>query len=113
MKVIIAGSRTITDQAIVDNAMEEAEFDVTEVVSGRARGVDTLGEYWAIMRNVPIIIFPANWKLYGRSAGILRNQQMSHYADALVAVWDKKSRGTGHMIAAMSELGKPMFVKYV
>ena len=48
MKVIIAGSRDITDYSLVCRAISESKFDITEVISGTARGVDTLGEKWAV-----------------------------------------------------------------
>lgn len=47
MRVIIAGSRSITDQSIVDKAVEESGFKIDVVISGGARGVDSLGEDWA------------------------------------------------------------------
>jgi hypothetical protein len=98
MKVIVAGSRGIQLYQTVADAMDCAGFVITEVVSGTARGVDRLGERWAIENDVPIKRFPANWDRYGRSAGYLRNEQMAQYADGLIAVWDGHSRGTIHMI---------------
>jgi hypothetical protein len=98
VKVIIAGGRDITDYATVAMAMTEAGFAVTEVVSGTAAGVDRLGEEWAQRRGLPIKRFPAPWTEFGKAAGPIRNRQMAEYADALVAVWDGKSRGTKNMI---------------
>lgn len=98
MKVIIAGSRQIIDYQIVVDALINANFVVTQVVSGTARGVDKLGEQWAIKNNIPIKRFPANWDRYGKSAGYIRNEQMAEYAEGLVAIWNGYSKGTGHMI---------------
>lgn len=97
MRVIIAGTRTIRSLPLVRRAIEESGFDVTEVVSGGARGVDGIGEVWARIRKVPTKVFPADWS-QGKKAGPLRNEQMAAYADALVAVWNGKSRGTADMI---------------
>lgn len=110
MKVIIAGSRTIDDYEIVAQAVTESGFWVTEVVSGGARGPDSLGELWAFRNSVYLSRFPADWNL-GKRAGILRNEEMGRYADALVAIWDGKSRGTRHMIDFMLSLGKPVHVR--
>lgn len=44
MKTIIAGSRWITDAALVYRAIDLSGFDITEVVSGASCGVDTIGE---------------------------------------------------------------------
>lgn len=64
MKVIIAGSRGIVDYAVhyVIKAIKDSKFDVTEVVSGGARGIDWCGEQWAKANDVPIAKFPADWK---------------------------------------------------
>lgn len=98
MKVIIAGSRTITDYQDVWNAVKESRFGFTEVVSGGASGVDQLGERWAHEHGVPVKRFIPQWVKYGRGAGPRRNEEMARYADALVAVWDGKSNGTKNMI---------------
>ena len=98
MKVIIAGSRQINDYQVVVDAINDASFAITQVVCGMARGVDKLGERWAIENNIPVKRFPANWAKYGRSAGFRRNEQMVEYADALIAIWDGYSRGTAHTI---------------
>ena len=54
MKTIIAGSRDLTDYNLVKLAVEESGFEIAEVVSGGARGVDRLGERWAKEHGVPI-----------------------------------------------------------
>lgn len=98
MKVIIAGSRGIDNIHLIAKAVRDSGFKVTEVVSGTARGVDRLGERWATNNGVPIRRFPADWDTFGKSAGYQRNAEMAMYADALIAIWDGYSKGTGHMI---------------
>ena len=127
MKVIIAGSRNITDFFAVADAIDYSKFKITEVVSGGARGVDALGESWAKGSGTPCKVFKAAWDdlaakgafikqgpygIYNVNAGRDRNEIMAGYADALIAVWDGKSTGTGHMIAHMRELGKPVHIAY-
>lgn len=98
MKTIIAGSRVITDIQFVRAAVAACPWRITEVVSGAARGVDTLGEQVAQELSIPVVIFPADWQGKGRAAGPIRNQQMAEYAAALLAVWDGQSRGTLDMV---------------
>jgi hypothetical protein len=105
MRVIIAGSRGIDNYATVCKAVADSGFDVSEVLSGLADGVDTLAIQYAEERSIPLKPFPANWSEYGRSAGYRRNVQMAQNADALVAIWDGKSRGTKHMIDIAKERG--------
>lgn len=110
MRVIIAGSRTIIDLAIVERAIENSDFNVTEVVSGGARGVDALGEAWARKNGIPVKLFPADWKKHGRSAGMIRNAEMAEYAYGLIAIWDGKSRGTLHMISCANKRGNDVHI---
>lgn len=99
MRTIIAGSRDITDMRLLERAIRESGLVITEVVCGGARGVDQLGYEWAHHgNNIPVKLFPANWDKYGKGAGYRRNIEMAKYADALIAIWDGKSKGTKHMI---------------
>lgn len=113
MKTIIAGSRNIINLAILNEAVQRSAFDITHVLSGGARGIDKLGEYWAKVRDVPLSIFPAEWKSKGKSAGMIRNIQMAEEADALIAVWDGKSKGTQHMIDVAKKKGLMVYVHEV
>jgi hypothetical protein len=104
MKLVIFGSREITDMSHLEAAIEAAGVlpQVTEIVSGGARGVDTLAIAYAKAHGLPYKIFPADWQKYGYRAGPLRNKQMANYADYGVAIWDGQSRGTKNMIDLMS-----------
>jgi len=119
MKVIIAGSRTITDQAmvrcIIEDILEKTDLEITEVVSGNARGVDICGECYADEEGIPIKAFPVTKEAYtmlGNFAPLARNSKMADYADALIAIWDGQSRGTKDMIDKMVKLEKPVYVFY-
>lgn len=112
MITIIAGPRTATDPDLVAQAVAASGFNITEVVSGRARGIDTFGEHWAEDHGIPVTPFEADWTKYGRSAGPIRNQQMAAYAEGLLAIWDGQSKGTKNMIETMKKLGKPVFIHY-
>lgn len=94
MKVIIAGSRTITDYKLVKEFVDKQELDITEIVCGKASGVDSLGEKYALEKNIPVKYFPADWNAYGKSAGYKRNLQMGEYGDLLILIWDGKSKGS-------------------
>lgn len=111
MKVIIAGGRDVKDAFnLVSLATSHCGFEITEVVSGGAKGVDEAGERWAILNDLPVKRFPADWAKNGKSAGPIRNRQMADYADALVAVWDGKSPGTENMINTAEKLMLQVYV---
>jgi len=128
MKVIVAGCRHITDYDIVLEAIAESEFNITEVVSGKALGVDKFGELYADENQLPVKPFPADWKnldvpnaviktnrygKYNAAAGHNRNEQMAEYADALIAVWDGKSTGTRDMIGRAMDHNLKLYVHYI
>lgn len=110
MKTIIAGSRSITEYNLLLRAIEQCPFKITSVVSGKAKGVDSLGEQYSKEHNLPIHLFPADWKKFGRGAGIVRNREMATNAEALLALWDGKSKGTESMIKLARQAGILVFI---
>lgn len=108
MKVIVAGSRWIWDRTIVEAAIINSNYHISELVSGgnrgwdaeneRQTGVDGFGEDWAKARGIPIKLFPPEWQKFGKRAGPLRNGSMARYADALILIWDGKSAGSASML---------------
>jgi hypothetical protein len=109
MKTIIAGGREFGDYGFLCDCMNTLRFEVHEIVSGKARGADTLGERWATETYCPIKEFPADWDKHGKAAGPIRNSEMANYAEALVAFWDGKSKGTKNMIETAAKKG--LYVK--
>jgi hypothetical protein len=93
----------------LDRAIQSSKFDITEVVTGKAKGFDKLGESWADESHIPTRPFPAKWDIYGKVAGRIRNREMAQYADALIAI-TYGTPGTRNMINEMRELRKPLFV---
>lgn len=115
MKLIIAGGRDMTDKHFVqrhfltfirEQDSRKPLGGITEIVSGTARGADRCGEWVATFYNgLGLKQFPADWDKHGKRAGYLRNAEMADYADALLAFWDGKSKGTKHMIDTATKKG--------
>lgn len=110
MKTIIAGCRNYQNYEVLEKAIKDSGYQITEIVSGNATGVDLMGERFAHDHGVPLKIFPADWDKYGRAAGPKRNKQMANYAEALIALWDYTSAGTGNMIKQAREKGLQVFI---
>lgn len=96
MKVLVCGSRTFSDADLLDRTL--AQFDrgtgIT-IISGGARGADSMAEDFAYAHKTQKIIHRAEWDLFGKRAGIIRNQKMiDENPDLVVAFWDGKSSGT-------------------
>lgn len=110
MKICIAGGRDFDNYdvlaRVVDQVIAELPAPIT-IVSGKAKGADSLGERYAQERGLDVLLFPADWKKHGRGAGPIRNAQMAEEADMLIAFWDGTSRGTANMIGQMQRRGKP------
>lgn len=115
MRLIIAGSRSFRDYNILVDNIEILCFkcDVSphdlEIISGGAVGADSLGEIYAQKNNLPLTIMKANWDVHGKSAGMVRNSNMSEIADACIVFWDGKSRGSKNMIDIATKKGLKLF----
>jgi hypothetical protein len=125
--VIIAGSRDIMSYELIKNAIYNSGFDISEVVSGGASGVDSLGERWAKEHDVPIKLYPAKWddlfaegavlktrsdgSKYNVVAGHQRNQAMADYADALIVVIKDNSSGSEDMLRRAKKNNLKIYVE--
>lgn len=119
-KIIIAGSRGISDYNILLMAMNTAINNgiivnvhsvTTEIISGGARGVDTLARKYTIDNNLILVEMKPQYKYDNdRGAPLRRNTDMAKYGNVLIAIWDGVSTGTKHMIDQMNKLGKPVYV---
>lgn len=116
-RVIIAGCRDFADYELLkercDYCLQNQKPEDFFMVSGHASGADALGERYAQERGFELETYPADWKSHGRAAGPIRNAQMAAVADALIAFWDGKSRGTKNMIDTATKRGlKVAVVRY-
>lgn len=100
-RVIVAGGRDFSNYELLESKLNRILQNITDeivIVCGMARGADTLGERYAKANGIRVEYYPADWNKYGKSAGYIRNEQMAKNADALIAFWDGKSKGTKNMI---------------
>lgn len=85
-------------------------YEVEGIVSGGARGGDAIGERYARENGLRLVVFPANWKRYGKRAGFLRNEQMAAFCaqEGGVVFAFPGGRGTHHMIETARRHGVPV-----
>jgi len=118
MKIAMVGSRNFSD-------MKFAQFKIQQIlifaipdcdenkeapilISGGAKGIDSLAEKTANQYQIETKIFIPDWDKYGKRAGFLRNQLIINEADKIIAFWDGKSPGTKHSINLAINAGKPV-----
>ena len=102
MKIAVIGSRNLK----VKNLGQYLPQDVTEIVSGGAKGIDTCAREYAQNNNIKLTEFLPDYDKYGRSAPLKRNVLIVDYADMVLAFWDGYSRGTKFVIDKCRECSK-------
>lgn len=105
MKLAVIGSRNFTDYNLLKRELD-ALNNITEVVSGAAKGTDELAKKYALENNITLVEFPADYKTYGHKAPHIRNDQIIKYSDKLIAFWDGQSKGTQSVFRKADKKGK-------
>jgi len=111
--LLICGSRSIElDKELLDDIINKHDLkDITEVISGGARGPDHTAIIWARSKGIKCTVMKADWNKYGKKAGILRNREMAEMCDVCLSVWDGSSVGTASTMSFVEELNKPLYVE--
>lgn len=114
MIVGVAGTRDIEDYDLVASAIRDSNYEVTLLVHGGARGVDKLAGRYSleVLKRRPRVIevTQADYDAYGAAAPLHRNTRIVRVIDALVAIWDGKSRDTLDIINKARSRGLPTYV---
>ncbi len=114
MKIIIAGSRNFNNYNLLKSKCNfyMKNINHVEIINGMANGADKLGIHYASENNLPVNKFPADWYKYGKRAAYIRNRKMAVYADALIAFWNGKSKGTKMMIELAKQYNLKVRIVY-
>jgi hypothetical protein len=106
MKLLIAGSRSITEFDLTPHI----PADVDLIITGGAKGVDALGEQYAREHGIPTVTVKPIYEKYGRAAPIRRDEEMVDMADAVLVVWDGVSRGSRYTADYARMKGKQLIL---
>ncbi len=117
-RVAVVGCRDYDDYDEAKKFIDACLLDLKReneiiIVSGCARGADSLGERYAEENGYKAEKYPAQWQLFGKSAGPKRNKQMAEVSDLVICFWDEKSRGTKSMIDFARKFGKDVMIKKI
>lgn len=106
MKLLIVGSRSITDFDL----SPYIPSDLDTVISGGAGGVDSLAEKYADTHRISKYILRPRYDLYGRAAPLKRNKLMVDMADAVLVIWDGRSKGTQYTMKYAKKMNRPLTI---
>jgi hypothetical protein len=106
MVISIIGSRTFDNYDLLCETMKGYD-NLSLIVSGGAKGADSLGERWANENNIRTLIFKPEWEFYGKRAAFIRNQLIVVNCDQVIAFWDGESKGTKHALDLCKKINKP------
>jgi hypothetical protein len=87
MRLLVCGGRDYSNNQMVVACLNAYLNDDLVIITGydpddvQFQGADQLAYEWARRQGVPVMTFPAAWRIWGRSAGPRRNARM---------VWDAK-----------------------
>lgn len=109
MKVAIVGSRRL----YVSNIGDYLSAEITEIVSGGAKGVDSSAREYALKNNIRLTEFLPEYNKYGKAAPLKRDMQIINYADKVIAFWDGKSKGTKYVIENCKKTNTPVDIIYI
>ena len=115
LKVIVAGGRDFNNYDLLAEKLNKlfSQRNDVVIVSGMAKGVDSLAVKYAEQHKLRVSEFPAEWQKHGKASGFRRNVEMARFADACVCFWNGKSPGTEHMINTAKRLNLNLrIIKY-
>ena len=106
MRIAIIGSRSLN----VENLGDYLPSDVSEIVSGGAKGIDSQAAEYARQNGLTLTEFLPDYARYGRGAPLKRNEQMVDMADTVLVIWDGHSKGTQYTVKYAEKKHKPLTV---
>lgn len=110
MLVLVCGDRNWQDRQAILHRLSDLPDD-TKVIHGGAKGADTLAGSVATELGFPVAVVEAQWEIYGRGAGPIRNKVMLGYRPDLVIAFHENitaSKGTANMINQAKKAGIPV-----
>lgn len=121
VRCIIAGSRLkhwgempeSERYQLVCDTIKESGYEIDEVISGGANGIDLDGERWGHENGKRVTRYEADWDTHGKKAGIMRNIVMGENTDRGIVLIKAKSRGSEHMANYLESHGKPCYARHV
>lgn len=112
-RILVCGGREYDDHKTLSKILHALK--PIEIIQGGQKkrirdgvyvGADYHALQFAIENDIPYQEFPANWDLYGKKAGFLRNKEMLEKSDPDFTVAFPGGKGTLDMITQTLKAGK-------
>jgi len=105
LRILVCGGRDFSNYDLLCDVLKK--YEVSTIITGGARGADTLAFCWGYDHNKKVLTYPANWKKHGKAAGFIRNQQMLDEGHPDLVIAFPGGRGTADMVRRSKEAGIP------
>ncbi len=105
--IAIVGSRDIK---CVNFDLYLDKSNIAQVISGAANGVDTLAAEWARRNRIELVEYKPNYKVFGKRAPLVRDEEMVKACDIVIAFWNGKSTGTLYTIKYAKKINRKVIV---
>ena len=107
MRVLVCGGRDFKDYPFLCRTLGvvDSKEGIDTIISGAAKGADTLAADWAAMNWAYLEEYPAQWDKYGRKAGPIRNKQMLDEGQPDLVIAFPGGHGTDNMCKQAEKAG--------
>jgi hypothetical protein len=109
-KIAVVGFRNFTDYELLKKTLDDSYDKPWILISGGAKGADTLAEQYADEKGYEKIIHLPDKKKYGRGAYHRRNQLIVDDADEMISFLLGESKGTKHSLELAKRKGIPVTI---
>lgn len=110
MRIVVTGGRDYKDKVYLFSVLDD--LDISFMAMGDAKGADELAKEYAVVKNIPYRVFKADWDLYGKKAGPIRNEEMIKIIEPDLVVAFRGGKGTEDCVRKAMELSIPVLFKY-
>lgn len=109
MRIAIIGGRLRDDKPFIDSVLEMFVKDGDSIISGGAKGVDTIARLYAESRSLPFVEYLPDSP--GMKQQLMeRNTKIAEACDVVLAFPHKDSKGTFDTVRKALKLGKRVII---
>jgi len=98
IRILVCGGRDYIDERKVFAVLHDYKGKVSVLIHGCAKGADTIAGTWALINNVEVLRFKADWDRFGKAAGPKRNKRMLDEGHPDLVIAFPGGAGTTNMI---------------